>query len=212
MTVIADDRGVHDIGGIMGGEHSRRHRGDHRHPHRMRLFRSRAYRADRPEARPHLRRAQPLRARRRSRLPRARPGARDGDGARAGRRRGVAARPRRRRRRRSTRSSTIGPARCARAGRRRRARGPAGRRSCSGSASTVDPRRSAGGSRCRHGVATSTAPADIVEEVARIQGFDKVPSTPLPRAPGVARPTATAEQMVERRSGAPPPRAASTRR
>ena len=45
-----------------------RHRGDHRHRHRMRLFRSRAYRADRPEARPHLRRAQPLRARRRSRL------------------------------------------------------------------------------------------------------------------------------------------------
>jgi phenylalanyl-tRNA synthetase beta chain len=40
--------------------------------------------------------------------------------------------------------------------------------------------------------------ADIVEEVARIHGYDKVPSTPLPRAPGVARPTATAEQMVER--------------
>jgi len=41
-------------------------------------------------------------------------------------------------------------------------------------------------------------PADLVEEVARIHGYDKVPSTPLPRAPGVARPTATAEQMVER--------------
>ncbi|SCW63468.1 phenylalanyl-tRNA synthetase beta subunit [Sphingobium faniae] len=40
---------------------------------------------------------------------------------------------------------------------------------------------------------------DIVEEVVRIVGLDKVPSTPLPRAPGVARPTATAEQMVERR-------------
>ncbi|MGC4251746.1 MAG: phenylalanine--tRNA ligase subunit beta, partial [Sphingobium sp.] len=36
---------------------------------------------------------------------------------------------------------------------------------------------------------------DIVEEVVRIVGLDKVPSTPLPRAPGVARPTATAEQM-----------------
>ncbi|HEX8574320.1 MAG TPA: phenylalanine--tRNA ligase subunit beta [Allosphingosinicella sp.] len=41
--------------------------------------------------------------------------------------------------------------------------------------------------------------ADIVEEVARIEGFDKVAATPLPRAPGVARPTATAEQKLERR-------------
>jgi phenylalanyl-tRNA synthetase beta chain len=41
--------------------------------------------------------------------------------------------------------------------------------------------------------------ADIVEEVARIEGYDKVPSTPLRRAPGVARPTATAEQMLERK-------------
>ncbi len=40
---------------------------------------------------------------------------------------------------------------------------------------------------------------DIVEEVVRIVGLDKVPSTPLPRAPGVARPTATAEQLTERR-------------
>jgi len=40
--------------------------------------------------------------------------------------------------------------------------------------------------------------ADIVEEVVRITGLDAVPSTPLPRAPGVARPTATAEQLVER--------------
>jgi len=41
--------------------------------------------------------------------------------------------------------------------------------------------------------------ADIVEEVARIEGYDKVPSTPLRRAPGVARPTATAEQLLERK-------------
>lgn len=41
--------------------------------------------------------------------------------------------------------------------------------------------------------------ADIVEEVIRIEGLDKVPSTPLPRAPGVAKPTATAEQRTERR-------------
>ncbi|MGD9811186.1 MAG: phenylalanine--tRNA ligase subunit beta [Sphingobium sp.] len=43
-------------------------------------------------------------------------------------------------------------------------------------------------------------PADIVEEVVRIVGLDKVPSTPLPRAPGVAKPTATPEQMIERRA------------
>lgn len=40
---------------------------------------------------------------------------------------------------------------------------------------------------------------DLVEEVVRIVGLDQVPSTPLPRVPGVARPTATAEQLVERR-------------
>src|SRR5207237_7022834 len=41
--------------------------------------------------------------------------------------------------------------------------------------------------------------ADLVEEVARITGYDSVPSTPLERAPGVARPTATRSQLVERR-------------
>ncbi|HYJ31281.1 MAG TPA: phenylalanine--tRNA ligase subunit beta [Allosphingosinicella sp.] len=44
-----------------------------------------------------------------------------------------------------------------------------------------------------------TGPADIVEEVARIEGYDKVPSTPLRRAPGIARPTATPEQLLERK-------------
>ena len=42
-------------------------------------------------------------------------------------------------------------------------------------------------------------PADLVEEVARITGYDEVPSTPLDRAPGVARPTATRSQLLERR-------------
>ncbi len=42
-------------------------------------------------------------------------------------------------------------------------------------------------------------PADLVEEVIRIEGIDNVPSTPLPRTPGVATPTATAEQKLERR-------------
>jgi len=42
-------------------------------------------------------------------------------------------------------------------------------------------------------------PADIVEEVARIHGFEAIPSTPLPRIEGVAKPTATTEQLIERR-------------
>ncbi|MBF5090534.1 phenylalanine--tRNA ligase subunit beta [Novosphingobium sp. NBM11] len=41
--------------------------------------------------------------------------------------------------------------------------------------------------------------ADIVEEVIRVHGLDAVPSTPLPRADGVAKPTATPAQIVERR-------------
>ena len=42
-------------------------------------------------------------------------------------------------------------------------------------------------------------PADLVEEVIRIEGIDKVAPVPLPRAPGVAKPTATPEQKTERR-------------
>ena len=41
---------------------------------------------------------------------------------------------------------------------------------------------------------------DLVEEVVRIHGLDKVPSTPLPRTPGVAKPTATPDQLIERRA------------
>ncbi|NIJ17690.1 phenylalanine--tRNA ligase subunit beta [Sphingobium vermicomposti] len=40
---------------------------------------------------------------------------------------------------------------------------------------------------------------DLVEEVVRIVGLDQVPSTPLPRTPGVAKATATVEQLMERR-------------
>ncbi|WP_242184566.1 phenylalanine--tRNA ligase subunit beta [Sphingomonas sp. CARO-RG-8B-R24-01] len=42
-------------------------------------------------------------------------------------------------------------------------------------------------------------PADLVEEVIRIVGIDSVPATPLPRAAGVAKPTATPAQKVESR-------------
>src|SRR5690606_5114173 len=43
--------------------------------------------------------------------------------------------------------------------------------------------------------------ADIVEEVVRVHGLDRVESVALPRVEGVARPTATAEQKLERRLG-----------
>jgi phenylalanyl-tRNA synthetase beta chain len=42
-------------------------------------------------------------------------------------------------------------------------------------------------------------PADLVEEVVRIHGLDRVASVALPRAEGVARPTATPQQLTERR-------------
>ncbi len=42
--------------------------------------------------------------------------------------------------------------------------------------------------------------ADLVEEVIRIEGIDKVAPVPLPRVAGVARPTATPEQRIERRT------------
>jgi phenylalanyl-tRNA synthetase beta chain len=42
-------------------------------------------------------------------------------------------------------------------------------------------------------------PADLVEEVVRIHGLDKVASAALPRAEGVARPTATPSQARERK-------------
>ncbi|MEL7199882.1 MAG: phenylalanine--tRNA ligase subunit beta [Pseudomonadota bacterium] len=42
-------------------------------------------------------------------------------------------------------------------------------------------------------------PADLVEEVVRIHGLDKVESVALPRMEGVARPTATPMQKMERK-------------
>ncbi len=41
--------------------------------------------------------------------------------------------------------------------------------------------------------------ADLVEEIVRIHGLDNVPSTPLRRTDGVARPTATPAQALERK-------------
>jgi phenylalanyl-tRNA synthetase beta chain len=41
--------------------------------------------------------------------------------------------------------------------------------------------------------------ADLVEEIVRLHGLDRVASVPLPRMEGVARPTATPAQKLERR-------------
>jgi len=41
---------------------------------------------------------------------------------------------------------------------------------------------------------------DIIEEIIRIEGLDSIPSTPLPRKPGVAKPTASPEQLAERKA------------
>ena len=173
-----------------------RQRRDHRRDARDRLFHARADRADRPGARPDQRRAQPLRARRRSGVPRRRAGDPHRADPRHLRRRGVRARsaPASRRSRRRTRQRSIRRATQSLGGievpeerqreileslgfefeRRARSRVPTWRRDVDG-------------------------PADLVEEVARIHGYDKVPSTPLDRAPGVAKPTATRSQMIERR-------------
>jgi phenylalanyl-tRNA synthetase beta chain len=42
--------------------------------------------------------------------------------------------------------------------------------------------------------------ADLVEEIVRIEGLDLIPATPLPRRDGVALPTASRAQLVERRA------------
>ena len=93
------------------------------------------------------------------------------------------------------------PARCAGLGRGRRARRPAAGHPPAARLHS-DARATSGGSRCRRWRRDVDGAADLVEEVARIDGYDKVPSTPLPRAPGVARPTATPEQLVERQRAA----------
>jgi phenylalanyl-tRNA synthetase beta chain len=43
-----------------------------------------------------------------------------------------------------------------------------------------------------------TGPADLVEEVVRLTGVDKVPATPMPRGSGVARPVLTEAQKRQR--------------
>ena len=199
MTVIADDRGVHDIGGIMGGEHSGVTEATTDILIECAYFDPERDRPDRAEARPHLRRAQrassaasirpsstpALRARDR-RWRSSWPAARRRELVRAGapprldrgHRLSARALPR------SWPASTCPKTRQAEILAAARLRGRTGD---SWRIKVPSWRRDVDG------------PADIVEEVVRIHGLDKVPSTPLPRAPGVARPTATPEQKLERK-------------
>ena len=155
------------------------------------------YRPHRPEARPHQRRAQPLRARRRPGLPRRRAGDPDRADPRHLRRRGEPASTRAGEppvEDRSACASIPAADRGARRHRRSRAdeqqRDP---RSGSASASKAATRS------CRAGGAMSTGRPIWSRKSTRIVGYDPIPSTPLPRAEGVARPTATRSQMIERR-------------
>ena len=68
VSVIADAKGVHGIGGIMGGEDTGVQRGHDRGVPRGRLLRADRHRRHRPQARHPVRRALPLRARHRSRI------------------------------------------------------------------------------------------------------------------------------------------------
>lgn len=71
--------------------------------------------------------------------------------------------------------------------------------------SQPSPSASASGGREGHKVTVPTwrrdvdGSADLVEEVTRIIGFDAIESVPLPREAGVAKPTATPEQLIERK-------------
>ena len=95
MTVIADDAGVHDIAGIMGGEQSGCTEATTDVLLEIAYFDPERIARDRPQAQPHLRRAQPVRARRRSGVPRHRARSSDRADRDALRRRAVAYRSRR---------------------------------------------------------------------------------------------------------------------
>ena len=188
------------LGGVMGGEASGSHRGDDERADRERLLRSAAHRRDRAQDRPRDGCALPLRARRRSRLRAAGPRSRDADDPQALRRQAVA------RRRSPARCRSGAPQHRLRSGARREADGPQARRTARSRRSS---KRSAASSRARAQVVKVTVPtwrpdmhgpADLVEEVVRIAGLDRVPSTPLPRTAGVARPVLTERQKRARRA------------
>ena len=177
MCVIADDRAVLGFGGILGGEDTGVTDATHERADRVRLLRSAAHGRDGPQGRRAERCALPLRARRRSGLHPAGPRPRHRHDAGGRRRHAVQAQGRRRA------AAEPGPSsRFLRPGRE------AGRHRSS-PRSRCAPRWQALGFAIDGKGATVkvTAPswrpdvhgaADLVEEVVRIAGLDKVPSAP----------------------------------
>ncbi len=199
MCVIADET----RGRIARRHHGRRgvrlRRDHHRRADRIGAVERAQHRADRPQARHQHRRALPLRARRRSGLHRARPRSGDADGARPLRRRAV----------RDRRSPAI---------RRRKDKVidfPLSEvpRLSGLELPLTDVRRvleklgffvAGQGERVKVAV-PSWRPdvhgrADIVEEVVRIVGVDKVPPTPFPRGENARKPVLTPIQMRTRKA------------
>ena len=80
----------------------------------------------------------------------------------------------------------------------------AGHRSWKATAKCGKPRR-------HPGVPTFPIPADLVEEVVRLTGVDRIPATPLPRLSGVAKPVLTPAQKQARAVRRLPGRAWSRR-
>ena len=133
-VVIADDKGVESIAGVMGGEHSGCDEATTDVLIESALWDPVEYRAHRARSRHRHRRALSLRARRRSRFLRARRGAGDPAGARALRRRAVAA-DRRRRSDDAAEARRLSPIPRSSGSPASTCRRPRARRSCAGSAS-----------------------------------------------------------------------------
>ena len=202
MCVIADDRAVLGFGGILGGEDTGCTHDDQERADRVRLLRPAAHGRHGPQGR-HRQSDARYRFERGVDPAFILPGL---DLATAmmlevGGRNAVQAQgsPARRRRRRPSSASSRASSRSSPASSSRRSR------------SAAPWKRWASPSRARARRVKVTAPswrpdihgaADLVEEVVRIVGLDKVPSAPMPRSRGVARAVLT-ETPAPRAPGAP---------
>ena len=182
MCVIADDRAVLGFGGILGGEDTGCTRRHQERPDRVRLLRSAAHRRHRPQGRHAERRALPLRARRRSGLHPAGPRPRHRHDAGGGGRHAVQG-ARSPARRPKPRPSSPSPSALVEKLARHRARREADPRHARGAGLRHRRQgRDREGDRAELAARTSHGAADLVEEVVRIAGLDKVPSAAMPRA------------------------------
>ncbi len=206
MLVIADEEKPVALAGVMGGEETGVTEATAGRLHRERLLRSGLGPADRQEGRPFDRRLLPLRAGDRHRLP-----------ARGGPDGGVAPRPVRRQGDPAASSTSIrSPASPSPS-----SSATAASSSCSASRSprtssrASSPTSDSGSRRARRATWLAEVPsfrvdiereADLIEEVARFFGYDKIPSradpAPLLRAAGQPETGAHPEAPA----GPPPPR------